>query len=252
MINVLVWGIGGRMGQAVCGVLAETKGARVALGVDGFADPAKFDVPVFKSAKDISMRADVIIDFSRAEAIFDIIPYAVENKIPCVLCTTGYNEEEENLIKNASKQIAVFKSGNMSLGINLLINLAKKASDVLGRKFDIEIVETHHNVKADSPSGTALMIANAINEQFDGEKEYIYGRAGRETRRAEKEIGIHAVRGGTVVGKHDVMFLGNDETITLSHQATSKAVFAEGAVAACQFLIGKPCGIYDMQDMLGD
>lgn len=250
MLKILVWGIGGRLGKMLVDTIKNDGSVVLAGGVDPFADPKAFDVPVFKSAADISVSADVIVDFSRHDSINDILPYSIENNLPAVICTTAHTEQEMDLIKEASKNIPIFKARNMSLGINLLMNLVKKAAAILGEKFDVEIIEQHHNIKADSPSGTALSIAEAINEVFDSEKEFVFGRHDNAKRRDKAEIGIHAVRGGTVVGKHEVLFMGNDEVITVSHEAQSKAVFCEASIKAAKFLVEQPAGLYNMNNLL--
>lgn len=251
MTNVLIWGIGGRMGRTLLECLNKNSNANAIGGVDKFANKADFNIPIFKSVSEINVKADVIIDFSRAEAIYDFLPYAKENKIPVVLCTTGYSELDLDYISEMSKEIPLFKSSNMSIGINLLIDLVKKATNLLGENFDIELIEQHHNVKVDSPSGTALSIANAINEEMNNTLEFKFGRHDSNERRKKSELGIHAVRGGTVVGKHEVLFLGNDEIITIKHEASSKAVFAEGAVKASIFMTSiKTPGIYNMNDLI--
>ncbi len=251
MTNVLIWGIGGRMGRTLLECLNKNGNANAIGGVDKFANKADFNIPIFNSVSEINVKADVIIDFSRAEAIYDFLPYAKENKIPVVLCTTGYSELDLDYISEMSKEIPLFKSSNMSIGINLLIDLVKKATNLLGENFDIELIEQHHNVKVDSPSGTALSIANAINEEMNNTLEFKFGRHDSNERRKKNELGIHAVRGGTVVGKHEVLFLGNDEIITIKHEASSKAVFAEGAVKASIFMTSiKTPGIYNMNDLI--
>jgi 4-hydroxy-tetrahydrodipicolinate reductase len=192
-----------------------------------------------------------VIDFSAAAAVDGLLDYCVEKKLPCVLCTTGLSEAQLAKVKEASKKTAILKSANMSLGINLLLKLVKNAADVLaGAGFDIEIVEKHHNLKVDAPSGTALALADAINEELDQEYTYVYDRSARREKRPQKEIGISAVRGGTIVGDHDVIFAGTDEVVTFSHTAYSKAVFGRGAVQAAKFLAGKPAGMYDMSNVI--
>ncbi|MDE7216319.1 MAG: 4-hydroxy-tetrahydrodipicolinate reductase, partial [Clostridia bacterium] len=215
MIKVLIWGIGGKMGKNVLEGISAFDNVEAVGGVDRYADPSQFTLPIFKSGKDINVNADVIIDFSRPDALDEILEYALAHKTGIMLATTGYSAEQQQAIDEASKSIAVFQSSNMSLGVNLLIELCKKASEFLGEKYDIEIIEQHHNQKVDSPSGTAISIANAINEEFDNSKEFVYGRHDKNCRRKDKEIGIHAVRGGTIVGKHDVLFIGKYEVITI-------------------------------------
>ena len=251
MTNFLIWGVGGRLGRTLLSCIEATDEATVIGGVDKFADVTSFNIPIFSGVSDINVKADVIIDFSRADAVYDILPYAKENNIPVVLCTTGYTELHLDYIRELSRDISIFKASNMSLGINLMIDLLKKATNVLGDKYDIELIEYHHNIKVDSPSGTAISIADAINGEMNNSLEYKYGRDNSNAKRDKRELGIHAVRGGTVVGKHEVLFLGNDEIITIKHEASSKAVFAEGAIKAGIYLAGvtKP-GMYDMSDIL--
>lgn len=252
MLKVIIWGIGGRLGHTLLECLNKKEDAVAVAGFDKFANPAAFNIPVFNNVDDINVDADVIIDFSRPDAIYDMLPYAKAHKLNVVLCTTGHNDKDMEFIHNYAKDIAIFKASNMSLGVNLLIELVKKAASFLNSGFDIEIIEQHHNVKVDSPSGTALTIAKAINGEYNNSKEFVYGRHSVNQRRTPNEIGIHAVRGGTVVGKHDVLFLGNDEILTIKHEAQSKAIFAEGAIRAGHFLADKKNGMYDMPDILNN
>ena len=249
-MNILIWGIGGKMGKMLVEGLSSDKEATLVGGVDKFADPKAFNVPVFKSADEINVKVDALIDFSRAEALDEILAYATKNKVASVICTTGYSDAQLKQINDASKLIPIFRSSNMSLGVNLLIDLCRKASQVLKDDCDIEIVEQHHNQKVDAPSGTAVSIANAINEEYANEKEFTYGRHETNKKREKKEIGIHAVRGGTIVGKHDVMFIAQDEIITIAHEAQSRAVFAKGAIRAAKFISFKEPGMYNMQDLV--
>ena len=249
-MNILIWGIGGKMGKMLVDGLANDSEATLVAGVDKFADPAKFDVPVFKTGSDINVKVDALIDFSRAEALDEILDYATKNNVAAVICTTGYSDAQLKQINDASKIIPIFRSSNMSLGVNLLIDLCRKASQVLKDDCDIEIVEQHHNQKVDAPSGTAVSIANAINEEYENNKEFVYGRHETNKKREKKEIGIHSVRGGTIVGKHDVMFIAQDEIITIAHEAQSRAVFAKGAIRAAKFIAGLKPGMYNMQDLV--
>ena len=197
------------------------------------------------------MTADAVIDFSAAPAVDGLIEYCGEKQVPCVLCTTGLSEEQLAKVKEASGKVAILKSANMSLGINMLLKLLKDATNILAPAgFDIEIVEKHHNQKVDAPSGTALALADSINEELDNDYNYVYDRSQVREKRTQKEIGISAVRGGTIVGEHDVIFAGADEVITFSHRAYSKAVFGKGAIQAAKFLAGKPAGMYDMSDVI--
>ena len=252
MINVLICGIGGKMGHNVLECISSYENMKVIGGIDKFANADSFSVPVYKSVFDVEDKVDVIIDFSRPEALDDLLTYATKTNTSLVLATTGYTDEQQKAVDEASKKTAIFQSSNMSLGVNLLIELCRKAADFLGNAFEVEIIEQHHNRKVDAPSGTALSIAKAINEQFDNSKEFVYGRHGKDAKRTPNEIGIHAVRGGTIVGKHDVLFIGNDEIITLAHEAQSRMVFAQGAVKAAGFVASKKSGKYSMKEMLAE
>lgn len=250
-MNILIWGLGGKMGKIVKSIVDEQEGLTTVGGVDKFADAKQFDVPVFKSANDINVDVNVIIDFSRPDALDEILSYALSKKVACVLCTTGYTKEQEEQIISASKNIPIFRSSNMSLGVNLMVDLCRKAAQLLGNDFEVEIIEQHHNLKVDAPSGTALTIANAINEEFNNSKNFVYGRSSKNQKRDRNEIGIHAVRGGTIVGKHDALFIGQDEIVTISHEAQSKAVFAKGAVKAAAFIGNQTVAkLYNMQDLI--
>ena len=205
----------------------------------------------FESIDKCDVEADVVIDFSNAAAVDNLLDYCAEKQVPVVLCTTGLSEEQLQKVKSTSEQVAVLKSANMSLGINMLLKLLQEATKILAPAgFDMEIVEKHHNLKVDAPSGTALALADSINEEFNNEYTYVYDRSVRREKRPEKEIGISAVRGGTIVGDHDVIFAGTDEVITFSHTAYSKAIFGKGAVSAAKFLAGKSAGKYDMSDVI--
>jgi len=250
MIKAIMHGCNGKMGQTIAGLIAEDDEIELAAGVDA-AQKEGNAFPVFKSITECDIKADVIIDFSAAAAVDGLLDYCMEKKLPCVLCTTGLSEEQLEKVKEASKKTAILKSANMSLGINMLLKLLKEAAGILAPAgFDIEIVEKHHNQKLDAPSGTALALADAVNEEFDNGYEYVYDRSTKREKRGKREIGISAVRGGTIVGDHDVIFAGADEVITFSHRAYSKAVFGKGAIQAAKFLAGKPAGMYDMSDVI--
>ncbi len=251
MTKIVLCGCNGKMGHAVAQAAKENEKCTVVCGVDAFGE-SNYDFPVFSDFAHVNVDADVIIDFSNPACLDDLLCYALKNKTPAVICTTGYSEEQVDKIKNASNEIAVFYSGNMSLGVNLLIELAKQATKVLGNDFDIEIIEKHHNLKLDAPSGTALMIADGISEELEKEPQYVYDRHSYRKKRSKNEIGLHAVRGGTIVGEHDVIFAGNDEVVTITHQAQSKGLFATGAVNAADFLKNKPAGMYNMSMMLSE
>ncbi len=250
MINIILHGCNGRMGTIISELVEKDANAQIVAGVDAFGQ-SKFDYPVFESIASCDVDADVIIDFSNANAVEGLLDYCVAKKVPCVLCTTGLSEALLQKVSEASKQVAILKSANMSLGINLLMKLLKEASQVLANAgFDIEIVEKHHNQKLDAPSGTAIALADAINEEFDGAYEYVYDRSQRRAKRDAKEMGISAVRGGTIVGEHDVIFAGQDEVVTFSHTAYSRAVFGKGAIEAAKFLAVKRAGMYQMSDVI--
>jgi 4-hydroxy-tetrahydrodipicolinate reductase len=238
------------MGRVIQQLVAGRTDCTIAAGVDLFADSAAA-FPAYTNIADVQEEADVIIDFSHPSLLTPILSYAAQKGgIPAVLCTTGYSAEQVEALKTAAQTQPVFYSRNMSLGINLLIELSKKAAKVLGDQFDIEIIEKHHNQKIDAPSGTALMLADAIASVRDGETQYVYDRHAQRKKREKSEIGLHAVRGGTIVGEHEVIFAGNHEVITLSHSAQSKELFATGAVNAAVYMCGKGPGLYDMSDMI--
>ncbi len=249
MINIILSGCMGRMGRAVSAAAAEKIEVRIVAGIDTLGGTA--DYPVYSSPDAIpaDCGAAVIIDFSHHTALPALLNYAVAHALPVVVATTGHDEAELAAMRAAAQKIAVFYSRNMSLGINLLIELCRRAATTLGEAFDVEIIERHHNRKLDAPSGTALMLADAIAEVRE-ESEYTYDRHAVRRPRDPKEIGIHAVRGGTIVGEHEVMFAGRDETVTLSHSASSREVFATGALRAAAWLPTRHPGLYSMQDMV--
>jgi len=250
MIRVIMHGCNGKMGQVISGLIAADDAVELVAGIDA-RDDGHNPYPVFTDINSCDIEADCLIDFSVAAAVDNLLDYCVAKNLPCVLCTTGLSEEQFAKVAEASKKVAILKSANMSLGINLLLKMLKEAAGVLAPAgFDMEIVEKHHNLKVDAPSGTALALADSINEEFDNEYEYVYDRRARREKRPKKEIGISAVRGGTIVGDHDVIFAGADEVITFSHTAYSKAVFGKGAVQAAKFLAGKGAGMYSMADVI--
>ena len=250
MINVVISGCNGAMGRMLAKVIDETEDTTIVAGIDKNTNLYKNSYPVYESPSLVKEKCDVIIDFSSPSNISGLLEYAVNNNVALVIATTGFSDKEENKIKKASKFTRIFKSSNMSLGINVLINLAKQATDTLGNIADIEIIEKHHNKKVDAPSGTAKMIANAINKELDDSMEFNYGRSGNDEKRKEKEIGIHAVRGGTIPGEHTVIFAGFDEIIEIKHTALSKKVFAQGSVKAAQYILNKENGLYDMNSLI--
>jgi 4-hydroxy-tetrahydrodipicolinate reductase len=251
MTDLIICGVCGKMGKAILEEAVKFDNIKITAGVDIVSNKS-FSFPVYENIKKVKEHADVIIDFSNHSAIYDILEYAIDKEIPIVECTTGHSEEELYLINKTSKMIPVFKSGNMSIGINLLIELVKQASKVIGDEFDIEIVETHHNSKLDAPSGTALMIAEKISDAVSFEPEYVYDRHEKRAKRQHNEIGIHSLRGGTVVGQHSVHFLGPNEEIKIEHIAESRSVFADGALRAASFLVNKKSGLYDMSDLINE
>ena len=249
MIRVLINGICGQMGHAILKLVPQfSDRMTVVCGVD----PAQSDlnVPVYTCFEDVVTDFDVVVDFSIPSASMSALQFCVKNCKPIVLCTTGFTPEQAAQINHAASYVPVFRSANMSVGINLLSALAAQASRMLGGAFDIEIIETHHSRKIDSPSGTAQMLAEAVADASADEKQFVYGRHDKNHRREPSEIGIHSLRGGTVVGEHEILFLGPDEVISLKHQAQSKAVFAAGALRAAAFLYGKDPGMYDMNDLI--
>lgn len=244
-------GCNGKMGQTITGIIAEDEESEIVAGFD-IAENDSLSYPVFTDMYKCDVDADVVIDFSSSKGTDKLLEYCVDKKMPLVLCTTGLSEEQLNKVHEASKTIPVLKSANMSLGINTIMKLLKEATKVLAPAgYDIEIVERHHNQKVDAPSGTALALADTINEQLDNEYEYKFDRSGDRIKRPKKEIGISAVRGGTIVGDHEVIFAGIDEVIEINHHAYSKAVFGKGAVQAAKFLAGKEPGMYDMSNVIG-
>ena len=250
MIKMILSGCNGRMGQAVTRLCKNRTDLSIVAGFDMNAVKLA-DYPVYADPMEFAGEADVLVDFSNSAALSHLLDYCTDKKLPCVLCTTGYSEDQLVQISHASETIPVFRSGNMSLGINLLIQLVKKASAVLGENFDVEIIEKHHNQKVDAPSGTALMLADAAASALPHESEYVYDRHSVRQKRSREEIGISSIRGGTIVGEHDVLFCGPDEVVELKHTATSRDVFANGALSAALFLAAvKAPGMYSMDDVL--
>ena len=246
-MKILIAGALGFMGREVA-AQAKANGIEVACGVD--IAPGQADFPLYTTFEDCPA-VDVIVDFSTWKPGADLLTYAVKHRIPAVIATTGLTEEQLTAIDDAAKVIPIFRSGNMSLGIALLRALAKKAAAILGESFDIEIVEAHHNRKADAPSGTALMLLDAVKEGCESEREAVYGRHGRNCKRRKQEIGVHALRGGTVTGEHEVCFFGTSERVKISHSAENRSVFAAGALRAAEFLVGQKPGLYTMDDVVG-
>ena len=252
MTKVIMHGCNGRMGQMISKLVADDPELTIVAGVD-INDTAQNPYPVYQSIEECKEQADAVIDFGAAAAIDTLLDTCAARNLPVVVCTTGLSEAQISHLNETSKKIAVLRSANMSLGINLLMKLLKEAQAPLAKAgFDIEIVEKHHKMKLDAPSGTALALADAINEAAGNSYEYVYDRSQVRQKRDAKELGISAVRGGTIVGDHDVIFAGEDEVITFSHRAYSRAVFAKGAIAAAKYLAGKGVGLYDMSDVIGN
>lgn len=251
MINILMSGCNGKMGQVITRLSENYENLKIVAGFDLYAQ-AKNDYPVFSKFRDCNVKVDVIIDFSNPDAFENVLNFALEKKIALVMATTGLSQIQRKQLDEAARTIPVFFSANMSLGVNLVIDLVKKAVKVLESSFDIEIVEKHHNQKLDAPSGTALAIADAINSTLDQKQEYMYDRHSRRRKRSKNEIGIHAVRGGTIVGDHSVIFAGSDEIIEINHMAMSKDIFGTGALKAANFLASKAPGLYNMTDLIED
>lgn len=250
MVKVIMHGCNGHMGQVISGLIKEDPEIEIVAGID-LADNKVNEYPVFTDIWTCDVEADAVIDFCSAKAVDTLLDYCVQRQIPVVLCTTGLSEEQIQKVEEASKKVAVLKSANMSLGINLLLKLVKEAAQKLAvTGFDMEIVEKHHKLKVDAPSGTALALADSINEGLDQAYHYTYDRSQVRQKRDEHEIGISAVRGGTIVGEHEVIFAGTDEVITFQHTAYSKTVFGKGAIQAAKFLAGKGPGWYQMKDVI--
>jgi len=248
MKKIILCGANGKMGHVIRNIVAADKDCEIVAGIDKNTEAADF--PVYSDFNSIKEEADVIIDFSNPALLNSLLEYSAAKKIPVVIATTGFDDDQKKQIENAATENGVFFTYNMSLGINLLATLAKKAVDVLGNDFDIEIIEKHHNQKIDAPSGTALMLADAICEEIDKPMKYEYDRHSKREKRSKNEIGMHAVRGGTIVGEHEIIFAGRDEIITLSHSARSKEIFAVGAVNAAKYMVGKGEGLYTMKDLI--
>lgn len=250
MVRVIMHGCNGRMGQVIAGIIKEDPQVELVAGVD-ISRHIDNPFPVFDSLRSCDVEADAVIDFASVGAIDDMLDVCAERKLPVVLCTTGLSEEQIAHVEACSKKTAVLRSANMSLGVNLIMNLLKQAAAVLAPAgFDMEIVEKHHNQKKDAPSGTALALADALAEGANNKYDYVYDRSKDLEKRRPEEIGISAVRGGTIVGEHDVIFAGMDEVVTIQHTAYSRSIFGKGAVSAAKFLAGKPAGLYNMSDVI--
>lgn len=251
MVKILLHGCNGAMGQVIAGLAQKDPQVVIAAGVD-LNTEQKQDFPVYASLEEVKEDVDVVVDFASAKAVDGLLDYCGKHRIPVVLCTTGLSEEQIGRVKETSVMTAVLRSANMSLGVNLLFKLVAEAAKTLSAaRFDMEIVEKHHNQKMDAPSGTALALADAANEAVGNTCHYVYDRSQRREKRDPMEIGISAVRGGSIVGEHDVIFAGTDEVITIRHTAYSKAIFGKGALAAAVYLAGREPGMYTMADVIG-
>lgn len=249
MINILLSGCCGKMGTVIRNQLSQFPDLNIIAGIDKF--PKTSDFPIFKNPDEVNIEYDVLLDFSRADALISLLNLTEKTNKPLILCSTGYTDDDLNLINESSKKYPIFKSANMSLGINLINSLLRKISPILYPNYDIEIVEKHHNQKVDAPSGTAILLADTIKESLTDETYYVNGRSGSH-KREKSEIGIHAIRGGSIVGDHEIIFAGSGEVIELSHKAISRDVFAIGALKACQYMSHiKSPGLYNMDDVLG-
>lgn len=250
MVRAIMHGCNGRMGRVITGLVKEDDAIEIVAGIDAYKEIPN-EYPVFGSFQECDVEADVIIDFSNASATDNLLDYCVKRQIPVVLCSTGLSKEQLEKVEASAKEVAVLKSANMSMGINLLLKMLKDAAKVLAPAgYDIEIVERHHNQKVDAPSGTAIALADSINESMGNTFDYVYDRSGERKKRGQHEIGMSAVRGGTIVGDHEVIFAGMDEVIEFKHTAYSRGVFGKGAVEAAKYLAGKPAGRYDMADVI--
>ena len=251
MIRIILTGCNGQMGKVLTEMISETPDMETVAGID-ITENAAAPYPIYASLADCAEEADVVVDFSTARAVDDLLDACTAKKLPLVLCTTGLSEEQLVRVSEASETIPVLRSANMSLGINLLMKLVQDAARVLApADFDIEIMEQHHRRKLDAPSGTAIALGESINTALDGTYHFTFDRSQRHEKRDPKEIGFSAVRGGSIVGEHDVIFAGQDEVITIKHSAYSRSIFAKGALTAARFLIKKPAGMYNMSDVIG-
>lgn len=250
MIKVIINGCNGKMGQVLSNEIKKESDIKIVAGIDKDTQKHSNTFPVFNNINNCLEKADVIIDFSNPACINNLLDYSIENKNALVIATTGFSTKSLEKIKDASMKIPIFYSSNMSLGINILISLAKQAASILKDSFDIEIIEKHHRMKIDSPSGTAYMIANKIDEELGNSTKFVFGRHTSNNKREKNEIGIHAIRGGTIVGEHTVIFAGPDEIIELKHTASSKVIFAKGAIKAAKYIVTKDKGLYSMDDLI--
>ncbi|CCC58126.1 MULTISPECIES: 4-hydroxy-tetrahydrodipicolinate reductase [Caloramator] len=249
-MKVLLHGCNGKMGQVLTRIISQMEDMKIICGVDREPNKIKNPYPVYDCLSKVQEDVDVLIDFSNHSALDSILEFGLSKNVPLVICTTGFSPEEKEKMKKASEKIPILNSANMSIGINLITNLLKNIAPILYGDFDIEIIEKHHNQKLDSPSGTALMLADAINSSLQNSLEYVYGRHSKTDKRKKEELGIHAIRGGAIVGEHSVIFAGAGEVIEINHSALSRDVFAYGAIRAAKFLVGKKPNFYTMNDVL--
>lgn len=251
MTRIILSGCNGRMGRVITELMSRRDDCLIVAGIDKITD-MNGGFPVFPVAADCDVAADVVVDFSHPSGLYPLLDMAVSRKLSAVICTTGLDPAQINRIHEAAKSIPVFFSANMSLGVNLMVELSKMAAKLLGRDFDIEIVEKHHNTKLDAPSGTALMLADEISSVLPRKPQYVYDRHSQRSERTKNEIGLHSIRGGTITGDHDVIFAGRDEVLTISHTASSRDAFAVGAVNAALYIAGRPARLYNMSDLIAD
>jgi len=249
MTRILLCGCNGKMGQVITRLVSENPAVEIVAGVDPFGG-IKNTYPVYPSPLNISEKIDVIIDFSNPASFDGLLDFASRNKLPIVISTTGHSPEQKARAEECGKMIPIFMSGNMSIGVNLVMSLIAQTARTLEGLFDVEIIEKHHNRKIDAPSGTALMLANSVNDALETKCDYVYERETKREKRSKTEIGIHSVRGGTIVGEHSVIFAGTDEIIEIKHSAMSREIFAVGAIKAAQFMKGRPSGFYTMKDVV--
>ncbi|MGU9539839.1 4-hydroxy-tetrahydrodipicolinate reductase [Clostridium tepidum] len=247
MVKVILNGCNGKMGKVICDLAQNYSNLKIVAGIDKKNENSSF--PIFNNINECNVEADVILDFSRPDALKGLLNFATLKNMPIIICTTGFSEEEIKLIEETSKKIPVFRSANMSIGINIVNNILKNISAFMYKNFDIEIIDKHHNQKVDAPSGTAILLGDTIKNSIKKDTKYIYGREG-SSKRTHDEIGMHAIRGGTIVGEHDVIFAGAGETIEIKHTALSREVFAVGALNACLFMSGKEAGLYNMDNVI--
>ena len=253
MTKIILNGYMGKLCTAIRLAAQNDKHCEIVSGIDIAGSRDGLSFPTYSDISSCDLDADVVIDCSVVEAVSSLLGFGVNRQIPLVICTTGLSAKQLEDVQSASKKVAILQSANMSLGINLLVNMVHRAARLLsGSQFDIEIIEKHHNQKVDAPSGTALALANAVNSAMDNKMEYVYDRSLERKKRGQNEIGIHALRGGTIVGEHSVIFAGCDEVIEFNHQALSKEVFAIGALKAARFIKDKPPGLYTMQDLIDE